>query len=431
MNINKVSQSIPSQSPDFLRTEYPLFNKFIEYYYRSQEKTGLGQNIINNFLSYLDIDKLEVDILDGATKIVEAVGVTDDTIVVESVDSFLSNDGSILIGDEVIYYENTTSAPAISLSPGISYDQVKLKWTDLAQLINEYDGTTVRFPLTSQSTPIPAPSAQHLIVETYGKVLIPNLDYTVDGIDIVFTTAPRTKETGDDVSETSIFYLGGFIDSNILALDNISGSFGEGATEFKITRNGESYRPIVDEYVLAVYDNKLLIPRVDYFIDGDIFIFEVPPLNGRFLSLYSIEAPIPSFGAGALGYARVNNDGELSDISINKTGAAYRYEYPPQVSIQGETGAGASATALVNGIKNAVFLDGGRGYSDTNPPTVEIQSPTAAGSTIATLKATVTNGVVTDVDIISSGSGYTFNPRITFKQPVALNLVLQLLLVDH
>ena len=33
------------------------------------------------------------------------------------------------------------------------------------------------------------------------------------------------------------------------------------------------------------------------------------------------------------------------------------------------------------------------------------------------MKATVTNGVVTDVDIISSGSGYTFNPRVTFKQP--------------
>ena len=32
-------------------------------------------------------------------------------------------------------------------------------------------------------------------------------------------------------------------------------------------------RPIVDEYVLAVYDNKPLILRVDYFIDGDIFIF--------------------------------------------------------------------------------------------------------------------------------------------------------------
>ena len=37
---------------------------------------------------------------------------------------------------------------------------------------------------------------------------------------------------------------------------------------------------------------------------------------------------------------------KLSDISINKAGAAYRYEYPPQVSVQGETGAGASATAF-------------------------------------------------------------------------------------
>ena len=133
MNINKVSQSIASQSPEFLKTEYPLFNKFIEYYYRSQEKTGLGQNIINNFLQYLDIDKLDVDILDGATKIVEPISKDSDTIVVESVDSFLDTNGSILIGDEVVYYEKTTSAPNISLSPGITYDQVKLKWTGLAQ----------------------------------------------------------------------------------------------------------------------------------------------------------------------------------------------------------------------------------------------------------------------------------------------------------
>ena len=50
MHINKVSQSIVSQTPDFIANDYPLFNKFIEYYYRSQEKTGLGQNIINEFL---------------------------------------------------------------------------------------------------------------------------------------------------------------------------------------------------------------------------------------------------------------------------------------------------------------------------------------------------------------------------------------------
>ena len=96
MNINKVSQSIASQSPEFLKTEYPLFNKFIEYYYRSQEKTGLGQNILNNFLQYLDIDKLDIGILDGATKIVEPITETSETIVVESVDQFLCCDLSSL-----------------------------------------------------------------------------------------------------------------------------------------------------------------------------------------------------------------------------------------------------------------------------------------------------------------------------------------------
>ena len=120
MNINKVSQSIASQSPEFLKTDYPLFNKFIEYYYRSQEKTGMGQNIINNFLQYLDIDKLDINILDGTTKVVEAITAESDEIVVESVDTFLDKNGSILIGDEVIYYESSTSSPNVALSPGIS-----------------------------------------------------------------------------------------------------------------------------------------------------------------------------------------------------------------------------------------------------------------------------------------------------------------------
>ena len=180
MNINKVSQSIASQSPEFLKTDYPLFNKFIEYYYRSQEKTGMGQNIINNFLQYLDIDKLDINILGGTTKVVEAITAESDEIVVESVDTFLDKNGSILIGDEVIYYESSTSSPNVALSPGISYEQVKLKWIGLAQIINSFDGTTVRFPLTSQSSPVSPPTAQHLIVSLYGEVLIPGVDYTVD-----------------------------------------------------------------------------------------------------------------------------------------------------------------------------------------------------------------------------------------------------------
>ena len=329
MQINKVSQSIVSQTPDFIANDYPLFNKFIEYYYRSQEKTGLGQNIVNEFLQYLDIDKLNIDILDGASKLVEATTTTADEIVVESIDSFLSKDGSVLIGNEVVYYESTTASPNIALSPGISYEQVKLKWTTLASLLNSFDGTTVRFSLTSQDSPVAAPSPQHLIVSNYGKILTPGTDYTVDGTDIVFTTAPRTRIPADDSTSTYITYQSGFVENTIVAVDNISGAFGEGKRQFTLTRNGSSYEPIVDEYILAIYDQRLLVPKVDFFIDGDQFIFLTAPLNGRFLSLYSIEAPIPSFGSGALGYSRIDDNGSLTSGSLKATGGSYRYEYPP------------------------------------------------------------------------------------------------------
>ena len=417
MNINKVSQSIESQSPDFIGSEYPLFNKFLEYYYKSQEKTGLGQNILNNFLQYLDIDKLDISILDGATTLVEAITDSSDKIVVESINPFLETNGSILIGDEVIYYEGVDKSPEISLSPGISYEQVKLKWTTLASLIDSFDGTTTAFAITSQDSPIAPPSAQHLVVSLYGNILVPNIDYTVSGSSIVFTTAPRTKIPADDAGSTYIFYLSGFVENTIYGLDNLSGAFGDGKKQFSLTRNGVKYEPEVEEYLNVIYDNRLLVPKVDYFIDEDQFVFKVAPLNGRFLSIHSIEAPIPSFGTGAIGFSRINNTGNLTSVSSSAIGTGYRFEYPPQVSIDSEQGSGAAATALVNGLKSITLLEGGRGYSATNPPVVQVQSPTKNGSSQATINATVTDGAVTALTITNSGSGYTFTPRITFVQP--------------
>ena len=413
-SINKVSQAVAKQTPEFIENDYPLFTKFLEYYYQSQEKTGLGQNILNNFLGYLDIDKLDISILDGATKVVESINATDDVIIVESIDQFLDNDGSVLIGDEVVYYEKAVAGPNIALSPGISYDQVKLKWINLASPLMSFDGSQQSFPLTSQDNPIGPPSVQHLIVSNYGKVLIPGTDYTVEGTNIIFTTAPRTRIPSDDASSTYITYLNGFNENTIVALDNISGSFGESKRQFTITRSGARYEPVADEYVLAIYDNRLLTPKVDFFLDGDQFIFLTAPLNGRFLSLYAIEAPIPSFGAGAVGYARISDTGTLTGIAISKNGTGYKSEYPPQISINTDTGSGGSATALVNGIKSISLLEGGQGYSNTNPPVVQVQAPTAPGSTAATVTATVTNGAVSDLTITNSGSAYTFTPRITF-----------------
>ena len=158
--------------------------------------------------------------------------------------------------------------------------------------------------------------------------------------------------------------------------------------------------------------------KVDFFIDGDQFIFLTAPLNGRFLSLYSIEAPVPSFGANAVGYSRVDNNGQLSSVEINQNGSNYRFEYPPQVSINSDTGSGASVKTLINGVKTVSLLDGGKGYSDTNPPTVQIQTPTKAGSSAAVLKAT---------DEWCSFCWTTllvriyFAPRITFKHLAVLH----------
>ena len=377
----------------------------------------MGQNIVNEFIQYLDIDKLDIGILDGGTQIVEPITTTSTSIVVESVDQFVEKNGSILIGDEVIYYESTKSAPNIALSPGISYEQVKLKWTIAESQIDSYDGTTTVFPLRTAGNPAAPPTPQHLVVSLYGQILIPGVDYTVSGTNIVFTTAPRTRIPADSSDLTYIFYLGGFIENNILEIDDISGSFGEGKTSFKMTRSGIPYEPIVDEFLIAIYDNQLLIPKQDFYIDRDYFIFETAPLNGRKLALFSIEAPIPSFGANAVGFARVNDDGNLTSISTSVSGSNYRFEYPPKVTINSESGFGASAATLVNGVKSSTLLHGGKGYSDTNPPAVIVEVPTKAGSVPAQLKATVTNGSVSSLEVVSSGSGYTFTPRVTFKQP--------------
>ena len=148
------------------------FNKLLEYYYKSQEKTGYGQNILNNFLGYLDIDHLETEILDGKTTLNSNITAKDHEIVVESVDQFLEKNGTIMIDDEVIYYESLTHAPNIALSPGISYNQVKLKWTNLASIVDQFDGSTRDFLLVSQDNPVTPPSPQHLIVSVYGDCLL-------------------------------------------------------------------------------------------------------------------------------------------------------------------------------------------------------------------------------------------------------------------
>ena len=205
--------------------------------------------------------------------------------------------------------------------------------------------------------------------------------------------APRARLASDDVSTTTITYMNGFIENQIVNLDNLAPSFGDGKTILHLLKDGQSYEPVVDEYVIVVYDDTLYQPKVDYFLDGNKIIFKNTPIVGRSISIRVIEAPIPSFGSGAVGYARVDDNGSLPKISTSETGSNYRFEYPPKISINSEEGQGAAATSLVNGIKDVLLIDGGKGYSDTNPPVVQVEIPTKDGSEVAPLKATVTNGM--------------------------------------
>ena len=101
-------------------------------------------------------------------------------------------------------------------------------------------------------------------------------------------------------------------------MDNISGAFGENKRQFTITRNGVRYEPTVDEYVIAIYDNKLMIPKIDFFIDGDQFIFKEAPLNGRILNFYAIEAPIPHLVKMLLDMLKLVM--YLTGITVNNSG---------------------------------------------------------------------------------------------------------------
>ena len=415
--VNKASRRVDSQTPQFIEDYNPLFQKFVEYYYKSQEKTGYGQNIVNSFSDLLNIDRLNVDILGGSTVTVSNTTDYASEIIVENVDNFLDTNGSILINNEVILYERAVSSPSIALGPGISYDQVKLKWRELTNIFNDIDGTRTTFSLISQDTPIAPPSNQHLIVKIFNEILIPGDDYVVNGTNITFINAPRERTVADSIDSCSITYLNGFIEDTIYQLDNISGAFGENKRSFEITRNGETYIPIVDEYIIAIYDNQLLIPKTDFTFDGSRITLNFTPLIGRRLALYSIESAIPSFGSGAIGFSRVNDSGQLSDVVISETGSGYRFGYPPKVTVKAPAGQDAAVRPYINGLKTLTLLSGGRGYSDTNPPVVNIETPTQAGSITAKVEAVIESGVLTELKLISSGSGYTFTPRITFIQP--------------
>ena len=426
-----VSDRVEYQLPEFIREDDRQFVNLLLEYYRSQEKTGRPYDVLNNIINYLDLDNYGSEGLSAETLLLRDIGITDQSIEVETIDGFTEKNGSILIDNEIIYYESVSRGPDAILTPGISYEQFKKKEQQLENPFSLFDGTRRRFDLSNLGTPVAPPSANHLLVTTYNNFLIPNVDYTVDGDEIVFTTAPRLRTGVDDSEFTQLVYLVGYADQSVLEMDDINYEVYQGKSEYPLKLNGSNYYPTSEIGLIVNKNGNLLVPFQDYVIfqtnDGSSFVsFNAGALGAAdVIHIRSVEYNAPQYGSGAKLICEVNESSKaLSGLQVKSGGSGYRLDFAPKVSIVSTTGEGAAARSLVGGIKDIQLISGGQGYTSFNPPIPFVSAPTNPNGSRAEIEIEVddASGQVSSIRITNSGSGYDFIPAISFINPAGAKI---------
>ena len=417
-NIN-VSDRVENQLPEFIRQEDRQLVNFLFEYYKSQEKTGRPYDILNNLLNYLNLDNYNSKTLSSSTLLLSEISTIDTKIEIESIDGFVEKNGSIMIDNEVIYYESVTRGPDAIITPGVSYPQFNKKKQQLENPFLLFDGVRREFPLSFLGTPVAPPSAQHLIVITYNDMLTPDVDYTINGSNLVFTVAPRARSGADDSEFTQVTYLVGYADQPIITLDDVSYTEWQGTKNYPLRVNDVAYSPTSDIGLVIQKNGRLQQPYVDYTVFETTVIFKNPIGAADEIDIRSVEYIAPVFGSGASAVVAVNAAGQVSRIIPKTGGEKYRLDFNPKVIITSNDGSGATVRSLIGGIKNINLIDGGQGYNSYNPPIPVVATPTDPNGTAAIVSLTVDDetGTVDSITIDDSGSGYSFIPSITFKNP--------------
>jgi hypothetical protein len=416
-----VSLSVLNQLPDFIKENSPQFEKFLSQYYRSQEKISGPIGVVNNLTDYFNLSKYDLTKLDGNTVLINNISDTTANIEVETTDGFVDVNGTILINDEVIYYESLKKSPNVILSSGISYQEFNKKVLELFNPYLLFDGVRDSFPLRLNNVPVFPPSSHHVTVKVYNEYLRPGIDFNILADQIVFTNPPRTFDpinVSDSSSDIQISYLKGFSEYVINVMDTLTPSgVGEAPKYiFKLKSNNLAYYPASTILTLVIVDNELKVPFVDYSIFEDTIIFNSLPTESIYVSY--INATLNTVGGGSQAYSVVNDLGQIDKIIVKDGGSGYTLSNTPKVTITGSTGSNATARALVGGIKSITLIDAGNGYSEQNPPVITITNPTQDGSIVAIASATVnSNGQISAISLDNSGSGYDFIPRIQFTNP--------------
>jgi len=117
----KISQVIRNQIPDFIAEENPLFVEFLQQYYRSQDSQATSADISENIDTYLKLENFqEVNYLTTSTKLTADIEYYDETINVESTDSWPDQYGLFKIDNEIITYTGKTETSFTGCVRGFS-----------------------------------------------------------------------------------------------------------------------------------------------------------------------------------------------------------------------------------------------------------------------------------------------------------------------
>ena len=98
----KISSVVKNQLPDFIRADFPLAGEFLAQYYTALEGQGSTLDVLQNIDKYIKVDEL-ADLIESTT-LSSVVGISDNTISVESTTGFPDTYGLIQIDSQRLAY---------------------------------------------------------------------------------------------------------------------------------------------------------------------------------------------------------------------------------------------------------------------------------------------------------------------------------------
>ena len=114
----KISSVVKNQLPDFIKADFPLAGEFLAQYYTALEGQGSTLDVLQNIDKYVKVDEL-TDLIDSAS-LSTNVGISDNTINVNSTTGFPKSYGLLEIDSEIITYTGITTNSFTGCSRGFS-----------------------------------------------------------------------------------------------------------------------------------------------------------------------------------------------------------------------------------------------------------------------------------------------------------------------